>query len=498
MTDPPLRVGVWCAVSSKPQADPEKESLPAQRRAGLEFARAVGGEVVRVYEVPGHSRDYWSWYLAEQDIPAYAEVRADLEAGRLDVIHCVDSDRLGRDPALVQQFYSLAEKCGCEVFDASMPHTIGQQAIGHRYGVAVKGVAAGEDQRRRVLRHKSGMTGRIRRGLPPRGWPVGYTEVRDNSGKVVGAAFDDRIGAVRLITRLFLEGQSYDQIAQVLRDTGWDLPGGKRWYHSMIWRTMQNDTYAGLVSWGKVRNPEPSDRFPALWDRDTYAAILRERKNRRADWIHPAGGPLSGVAFCARCGWGMGRVRARQPGEYYLRCSKHASQRRNGPCHPNHIRESEVLAAVSEWLSQFVTEEVLVAAMRKDAGLTDLEDEQDRVLARISDLEGRRRRIALALAAGDLDGAMYRTVDGELLVELGDLQTRKSELHTLIASRPDPAARRDHIKRLLTDPYALASWPASAVSGALRAAGIRVYCEDRAIELIGFHLAWYIDPSHSS
>jgi len=40
------RIGIWCAVSSKAQAGPDKESLPEQERLGRELAAAVGGEVV--------------------------------------------------------------------------------------------------------------------------------------------------------------------------------------------------------------------------------------------------------------------------------------------------------------------------------------------------------------------------------------------------------------------------------------------------------------------
>lgn len=93
--------------------------------------------------MPGHTRDYWSWYEAEKEMPAYRQVREDLQAGNLDLLHCLDVDRLGRDPALIHQFYSLAERNGCEVYDASMPHVIGKQSMGHRYGMSVKSVSAG-------------------------------------------------------------------------------------------------------------------------------------------------------------------------------------------------------------------------------------------------------------------------------------------------------------------------------------------------------------------
>ena len=81
-----IRVGVWAAVSSRPQADESKESLPSQQAQGREFAAEKGGEVVRVYEVPGHTRDLIFYADAAEQMPAYAELRRDVEAGRLDVL----------------------------------------------------------------------------------------------------------------------------------------------------------------------------------------------------------------------------------------------------------------------------------------------------------------------------------------------------------------------------------------------------------------------------
>ena len=67
----PLRVGIWCAVSSRHQATPDKESLPDQERKGAEFAAAIDGDVVRVYRVQGHSREYVFFAEAARDVPAY-------------------------------------------------------------------------------------------------------------------------------------------------------------------------------------------------------------------------------------------------------------------------------------------------------------------------------------------------------------------------------------------------------------------------------------------
>ena len=112
-TQPP-RVAIWCAVSSKPQAAEDKASLRDQERAGREYAEKRGGQVVAVYEVPGHSRDIWRWDTAERAMPAYRRLREDAETDAFDVLWALDADRLGRDPALSRQVVSLVVKSGGE------------------------------------------------------------------------------------------------------------------------------------------------------------------------------------------------------------------------------------------------------------------------------------------------------------------------------------------------------------------------------------------------
>ncbi len=489
MTRPPLRIGVWCAVSSRPQAEPEKESLPAQRRAGEEFAHALGGEIVARYEVAGHTRDYWSWFEAEKEMPAYRQVREDLQAGRLDVIHCVDSDRLGRDPALVHQFYSLAERNDCEIYDASMPHIVGQQTIGHRYGMAVKSVGAGEDQRRRVYRHRTGMRGRIRQGLHPGRWPLGYEATRDQSGKVIGAEFTDLIGAISLMTRMFLEGHSYGRIAEALRSSAWEAPGSG-WYEVLVRRTLQSDVYAGYVSWGGARSSEPSGRFPALWDRATYAAVLREREARRGTYRHPNSGPLRGVAICRRCSGSMGRQEmSHRPGEYYLRCTRHTHRGRwegNQGCHPNIIPEAEVLSALGWWLSSLVDPQAIERALAQDVGEDELQAELGRASESLVQIEAGRRRLALAFADGKMDIAVYHEADVELQARQGAAEARQAELHTMLASRPDPELRRRYVEELLVTGLDLAQAPAGTLNSALHRAGVQVYVENGEVLFCAF------------
>ena len=89
----PLRVAVWAAVSSREQAEDDKDSLPSQEREGRAWAEAAGGQVVAAYRVPGHSRQYGFYDDAARDIEAYRLLREDARNGNFDVLWCRERSR---------------------------------------------------------------------------------------------------------------------------------------------------------------------------------------------------------------------------------------------------------------------------------------------------------------------------------------------------------------------------------------------------------------------
>lgn len=477
----PLRIGIWCAVSSRPQAAPDKTSLEDQEQQGRDFAQALGGEIVAVYRIPGHSRDIWNWHEAESQMDAYRQLRADVEDGRLDVLHALDPDRLGRDPALAQQVLSLVEKSGAEVYLASAPHQIGQKSVSHRYISAIQSVRAGEDQALRVHRHRSGMRGRIRRGLHPGRWPYGYTPIRDATGRVTGAEIDPEPAlAIRFMVDLFLRGESYNNIRLALRDSHHQPPAGVRWSFDTVRRILNNDTYAGLVGWGPFRTEDPSAHFPAIWNEDTHAAIVRERQRRRRVYHHPKGGPLTGVAYCLRCGSTMGRMAKRDRPHVYLRCNRHTHRARlAGTCHPNYIREDLVLRAVGQFLASLATPQARQAAVRAAQPDQDLDGELDAITARIATFDEQRTRLALAYAAGQMRADVYRAADDQILARLESAQARAADIRAILAARPDVDERLAILDELLDQLPALQAGEVPPwISTLLQNAGIRAYIED--------------------
>lgn len=69
-----MRCLIWAAVSSKPQASEEKDSIPSQVKAARELIQRNDGwhEVGEPLVIPGHSRSYIFLADAAADMPVYS------------------------------------------------------------------------------------------------------------------------------------------------------------------------------------------------------------------------------------------------------------------------------------------------------------------------------------------------------------------------------------------------------------------------------------------
>lgn len=488
MTDRPLRVALWCAVSTPEQAQVEKDSLRAQERDGYAWTEQLGGEVVAVLTVPGHSRRYLEYVDAERDIPAYRDLREFCTDRAFDVLWCRNRDRLGRSLALIATVDGLVQEAGAEVYSAAMPHQVGQQSSrSTTLLAAVEGWAAQAENVERTHRMRMGMAGRVRRGMLPNHPPTGYKPVLDASGDITSYTFDDHLPALRDITRLFLAGHSYNAIARQMNESGHPPPRGKRWYMSLVHKMLNSDVYAGYPEWGKTQyeGDEPSPYYPPLWDADEYQAILRERRRRdRTPYHRPGSGPYTGVAYCARCGERMTRSIRRYPDLVYYRCLTHTQASRGlaKPCHPNWLSQAKITDALAAYLRDLSTPELIDAALDEwtdDDQRGQMEAERDELERGLEELRRRRDRLALALSAGDMDSAIYRKTDDHLLDQGEALHSRLVEVDRALEAIPDRAYQRhilEHLARLF--PHLVDHADPAELAKLLQDAELRVYCEE--------------------
>ena len=105
--------------------------------------------------------------------------------------------------------------------------------------------------------------------------------------------------SVRYMFRLFLEGHSYQQIADKLTDAGIHTIQGNNYQEGSVRDHIINEVYAGEILRQKTFTPDPiskvkvknngempqylySDAHEAIIDRETYALVQEELKRRNA------------------------------------------------------------------------------------------------------------------------------------------------------------------------------------------------------------------------
>lgn len=475
------RIAIWAAVSTTQQAQANKDSLPSQVQAGRAFADKIGGRVSIVYQIRGHTRKYIFFDAAERDIPEYARLRADCEGQEFDVLWCRARDRLGRTDALIAQVEALVtEVGGAEVYSAAMPHEVGQEGDGTSqiYLSAIERAQAESENVVRTRRTQQGIKARIERGLPML-WPYGYRPVRNAEGDVIAGEFHPaQAGAVRLITRLYLEGVGYRQIRKKLEASPWDPMRSHHWSHRTVSDIVHNDFYAGYVSYGEYESNGRSDKYPHFWDVDTHRRILEEHE-RRYQGRNPPATPVSGIVICRRCGWTMTACMSGQHRAYHCHNARYIG---GIECHPNTVHYAVIRSELLAYLDFLSDERALEAALYTAAPERQvLEEEKGELQEYVADLDQRRKRLALAFSEGQMAVGVYRAADKDLLVSVEGASERLRELNEQLADLPYPEDRRLAVQSVVdltrVNPGWIDEMPVEKARTALQQAGVKVYCE---------------------
>jgi len=115
-----LRAILWAGVSSKPQADADKKSLPEQLADARAYAERMGWQIVGELSVPGHTRSFIHYHRAAADMPAYGDLERLAGERAFDVLICRGRDRLGRTDALIATSEAIIVAGGAQVLSLAM------------------------------------------------------------------------------------------------------------------------------------------------------------------------------------------------------------------------------------------------------------------------------------------------------------------------------------------------------------------------------------------
>lgn len=433
-----LRAGLYLRVSKDTSG--EARSPREQEQDARRDCKRQGWHVVELYEdVRGASRH------SRGERADYARLKADVAAGKVDVLVAWEASRLQRD---LRAYGELADLCRTHgvrwsyngrLFDLDDPDdefTTGLDALlaSREAGVTRKRV-------KRALAANA-VAGRVHGKVQ-----YGYRRRYDPATKaLLGQEPDPITGPI--ITELFrrvADGESFHSLAAEMGKRQVPTARGGPWNPALLGALLKHESYLGRRTHHGQVTAEAA--WPALTDEPTFYKVLQLRASRTRQVVGDGRAVhlLTGVVCCAVCG---GRIthdaRKNKPGE-----------KPSYACHPHkHVTRS------SEAADDVVKGLVLGRLSRPNDRLTVGEGDRAGELAAAveaaSDLRARLAALEDDAVSGKLSGAAFGRIEARLLVDIA-----KAEWDAQAAT----VAHLPRQVRELTEGDVQAGWDALDVEG---------------------------------
>lgn len=429
-----MRAAIYVRVSTEEQVD--GYSLSAQERAGHAYAEAHGWEITRVYRDEGRS-------ARTDDLsrrPAFAEMLADAEAGRFDVLVCHKLDRFARNLRITLEMLERLERAGVgfvsigENMDFSTP--IGRVILATLAAFAqyYSDNLSTETRKGKAERKRQGLYN----GVLPYGATVDGAGVPVRDERPWACHLDTRAelthaGGLDLCYQLAGEGHSDRDIARRLTMQGYRTTGNRGqnpFTKDTVRAILRNRFYVGELPDGE--GGTVPGRHAPLVDPERFAAVQRQRavkghrqshQGQRSPWA------LSGLAICGVCGR---RMRGDGP---YARCP---SRIEGTSCGAPSARVDRLVEQVGAGFAAF-------AALEGDQLAR-----YERAVGRRAAVEDRSAEAGRAALARRLERARELYLDGDLdkAAYAAERDRIERELALLPETPPTPAAVRSRFAAL--------------------------------------------------
>lgn len=328
----PKRAVIWSAVSTKAQAEDERESLPTQEAEARAICDKNGWQVVDILIVPGHSRRYNNLYKCAEEmraagIDALDRLIAHWEQKDFDVLIVRDGNRFARKQGMHATIVEEVIDSGAVIYSI-MDGMVDEKNF--RFFIAMNGYKSAQEIDELVKKIDLGMEGRAKRGLPVSSTVIGsHTLIRDErSGRAVKLVVNEDKRRLWLdLATLLLEGKAWRALEQEMFAVyGHANPLGEPYQHHYYHKIIHTPTFWGHIARNykhAIRGMwsiEPGHPVPPgvsiYYDKvePVYTGELAERVKaelvRRHTVIKGSASPMTtrrftGLFICGGCGYGM-------------------------------------------------------------------------------------------------------------------------------------------------------------------------------------------------
>ena len=266
--------GIYIRVSTEDQAR-EGFSLGEQEEKLRQLCKYKGFEIFKVYKDTG---------ISAKDMknrPAFQTMLEDMKNGLINYIVAYKLDRVTRSVRDLEVLISTLEKYHCYLIcDRDDVNT---STANGRFFVRMLTVLSQLEIEIVSERTKFGLNGAIKAGHIPRKCPLGYYRDKDKTLKIDNSTKD----IVVRIFEMYLEGKSYQTIANILNKEKVLYPEVKHWIDSSVNRIINNKIYMGDYERYKYDNDRETELFmdvvPAIITRAMWEEVQKQKEtNQRA------------------------------------------------------------------------------------------------------------------------------------------------------------------------------------------------------------------------
>jgi hypothetical protein len=425
----------WASVSTGPQAENDKASIPSQLESNRRNAAAVGAYIAHEIVVPGHSRYYSTVEECAADmraegITAFDEIVRlwDTRAAKWLLIR--DADRIARRLRMGVEFVERTYEAGMKIYsDVDGELRTYRQALNW---IASAGLRAESNVMFLVDGRAKAAPKLAEKGLHAQGVPrKTHRLIRDEKHKRIGVEVDPTMSLVlHDAVSLLLDGVPYPKLdAELLARFGHRRADGKPYsplaMYSLIFhpfsfghtainyssRALRKNSFPRLGLWIFEPGHEIPEgvqieygSHPSVFDAATTAQIIAEYERRAGRYKSQPKDKQWGslLYYCDECKRPMAfhvskgvqrygkhkeKVTSRDGSSNYLRCVTHV---RPSPRYPHcsqtkMLREDAARAAAEDWLMRTIVAHDASApdhdeaAQRRAAELRAVEADADRL-----------------------------------------------------------------------------------------------------------------------
>ena len=266
--------GIYIRVSTEDQAR-EGFSLGEQEEKLRQLCKYKDFEIYKVYKDAGISAKKM------KDRPAFQEMLEDIKAGKLNYIVAYKLDRVTRSVRDLEVLITTLEDYHC--FLICDRDDVNTSTANGRFFVRMLTVLSQLEIEIVSERTKFGLNGAIKSGHIPGKCPFGYYRDTDKTLKINKSTKD----LVERIFEMYLEGKSFQAIANILNSEKITSPTKKKWCDSTIDRIINNKIYIGDYERYRLDNSKETEIFmnvaPAIITRAMWEEVQKQKeKNQRS------------------------------------------------------------------------------------------------------------------------------------------------------------------------------------------------------------------------